>query len=182
MSIGEQAISVQCGQCSHGFRVKAKGAGKIIACPSCKTPVQVPWPDPPAPWPNHVASTPAHPPEPDAYAPAESLPEISVDPSARPASRLPRSRSYPVLEALAVVLRVCGYLLATLASLTAIGGIVLAIRFSGDDATAVAFMWAVISMPAAVVAIIISMLMVMLAEMINLAIDIQDNTLVAARR
>ena len=87
-----QPINVSCGTCNHGFRVKAKAAGRAIKCPTCAAPVRIPEPpkqdersnfdfgDPSQPLPVHddipafsvAANSPPSPPEPRQ---TETLPE-----------------------------------------------------------------------------------------------------------
>lgn len=175
MSVVEQPISVQCGQCSHGFRVKAKGAGKTISCPSCRKPVQVPWPDPPSNLPQNVSAAPAF--DPDPQTPINMQPVVKV---ATLDVRLPRTRSYPVLGLLSVLLRAAAYLIGALSVIGFAIGIIVALRAGGGSQAAAVTAWVITSGPMLIGAIIVAMLLVMSSELIKLAMDIQENTLATA--
>ena len=231
----EQPIEVACQSCGFNLLVKRKGAGKTVKCPSCSSPVLVPFPAPSPPDPSPPA--PIAPPgltakpqlpgspqdeslswlndiediQPNAATFARGFGQASRPPSAATpfaaavtssptsldnayvptiktsggdsAIKLPSVRNYPVLVIYAKILRIIGYLILVLASIFVVVSLIVVLAFSmrNSDSTGAALMtWMSGSFSVGLAAIFTAGILIMNAELIELAMHIQSNTLATA--
>lgn len=99
------------------------------------------------------------------------------------AIKLPSVRNYPVLVIYAKILRIIGYLILVLASIFVVVSLIVVLAFSmrNSDSTGAALMtWMSGSFSVGLAAIITAGILIMNAELIELAMHIQSNTLATA--
>lgn len=205
-------IEVSCPSCHRVLKAKPELIGKRVKCPGCQSPLTLsppasgldsetlsdlgldaPAPPPPSqPKPNPLFDGAgeddpfANAPEPSANVPTYSAPTPRVQPS-RAALDLPDSRTYPALQIVRIMLLV-------IAGFTAIGWLLLLVvgmlgMFAGGSqedlgtgAVAAGGFSLIYFFTTFVGTAITCCMLVAGAELIKVVLDIQSNTLIAAKR
>lgn len=145
-----EAIHVTCPNCDSGFRVKPEAAGRSVKCPHCQQPTIV---DDTSALSRLEAPLYASPP----------VPEIR-----RPQTFQPRR--YPALSVVRTVLQIMAGLAVLGWGLVTISMVGLAIYTGNTQGVAVAIGISLVG------TLIVVCLLVAVAELINVLVDIQDNT------
>jgi DNA-directed RNA polymerase subunit RPC12/RpoP len=199
-------IEFTCGMCGKPLKVRARGAGRTIACPGCGQSVTVPVPEVAAvgddfnPFAGFadamgVAMEPADNPLPEPInsrpfapitrpAPAESIVAAALPPHRPRAAdeiHLPPSRSYPVLTLIAAVCRILAGIIAVLAVGAMLITVIVAVKTGGgmaDPKSGLALAFTIL--PIGFGSLIAALGLLVNAELITLAIHIQANTLATA--
>jgi hypothetical protein len=184
----ELPIGCTC-ECGRSFKVKAKAAGRSVKCPSCQGAVLVPEP---------IAIEAAVPDDWPQLDPLEVPPPLNVQqsPYAAPLitrqptqpvtpvnEHLPESRKYRALE---IIVAICyGLALVVFALSTAflLLSLLFALMAGNQSAGVGTFLiaWLMTSVPATVGAWLVAIGLLTQAEMIQLAMHVQSNTLATAR-
>lgn len=193
----EQPIDCVC-ECGRSFRVKAKAAGRTVKCPACARQVTVPDVTRPAtvesfdfgavatddwPQPDSFNAPPALPAEPSPYASPLAL-QTSSRARAQPKARLPEFRKYRILE---LTVKGCRILAIIVFGLTLVFLVVsLMVAIAGGASSDVGVFgalvaWAFATVPVIFGCLVLCISLLMQAELIQLAIDVQSNTLTTAR-
>lgn len=194
----DSPIEFDCPTCAKALKVKAKGAGRTITCPGCKQPAVVPMvemglpdddpfgfdaiakldeatrqpPLPPTPTPT--------PPQPNPYT-STAVDANPVRQDVPWETALPAKRSYPALWFIAKLYRIVAYLIAGLALIGFVLGLIVAVVMlvqTGSPMAVASFL--VTAIPATLGAFLMAVGLVMFAELIQLAVNIQENTLATA--
>jgi hypothetical protein len=195
----DSPIDFTCDTCGKALKVKAKGAGRTITCPWCKQPTVVPTiemglpdddpfgfealakldevtraqPTPPTP-------TPPTPPQPNPY----STPAVDASPQRQDLpweTALPAKRSYPALWFIAKLYRIVAYIIAGLALIGfALGLIVSVVMLVRTGSPMGVLPFVATTIPATIGALLTAVFLVMFSELIQLAVNIQENTLATA--
>ena len=197
-------ITVDCTSCSNSFKVKPAAAGKRIRCPKCKHPNEIQQPEvaaasvpgngsvdplaefnlamevPKQQQPTLDIGTDGSEDAKSAPAPEPSMPDRYRPPAmaGHPIPQLPPRREYKFLEAL----RLLYVVLAGLVAICGLGFFLLAFLGSVFSETEEAGLVAqfIGGLPA-LFAVVMGVVLMSFAELIKLAMDVQDNTLRAAR-
>ena len=193
----DQPIDCAC-ECGRSFRVKAKAAGRTVKCPACARSVTVPdvtnaatveafelggmatddWPQP-----DSFNAPPALPVESSPYASPLAL-QTASRPRAQAKDRLPEFRTYRILE---LTVKGCRILATIVLGLTLVFLVVsLIVAIAGGASSDVGVLgglvaWAFATVPAIFACLVLCISLLMQAELIQLAVDVQSNTLATAR-
>lgn len=181
-------FETECPHCQRSIRAKPEHLGKTLACPGCNQRFQLAQsavdgasceygmtdPLPSVPSFGGQASDPLG----DPFLPAHLRPS-------RHAGNLPETRSYPALNVVRTMLLVLAALVAlswlTLVTIT-LGGALLAASHSTDGAVGAAGLSLIYLIPAFLGSAITICFLIAASELIRVILDIQSNTLAAARR
>lgn len=201
-------IEITCPSCHRTIKAKESFAGKKVNCPGCKAPFQVPDASEAEPADEYKlsdlgldTSPPTPPPSPfdglpdseDKQAAAEDSPwtDVQIPATQQPyaaqqyAGNLPDSRAYPALSVVRIVLKVLAGIVAVswLCMVAfALFGTIAAYMASSEAGNAMIGLSVMYLVSTLLGGAIVCCFLIAASEVIQVILDIQENTLAAARR